>query len=147
MKTLRRLAKKEDRKIQMHWKTPDRIKDNLTKEMAIEGQKIYSLYCTSCHQIEGNVDGVRYPTLEGSDWVSGDKTRLISEVLDGLAGPITLYGKPFEGVMPKKDFLSDRDIAKVLSYIRLNFKNNAGAIYEKKVTKVRDEIKFEQDEI
>lgn len=139
------LAKMEKRKMLTHLKTPDKIKDNLAKGMADEGQKIYNTYCIACHQGDGKGDGSRYPPLVESDWVTGDKNRLITVMLDGLKGPITVNGKPFDDVMPKHDFLSDDDIAKVLSYIRSNFKNNAGTIYEKEVANVRDKLKDKQD--
>lgn len=135
------LAKMEKRKMLTHLTTPDKIKDNLARGMANEGQKIYNVYCISCHQKDGKGDGSRYPPLGESDWVTGDKNRLITVMLNGLKGPITVNGKRFDGEMPKHDFLSDADISKVTSYIRLNFKNNAGAIYEKEVASVRAKLK------
>jgi glucose/arabinose dehydrogenase len=135
------LAKMENRKMLTHLKTPDKVKDNLVKGMADEGQKIYTVYCISCHQENGKGDGSRYPPLGGSDWVTGDKKRLITVLLEGLKGPITVNGKAFNGEMPKHDFLSDADVSKVTSYIRLNFKNNADAIHEKEVADVRNKSK------
>ncbi len=112
--------------------------------MAAGGQKIYNIYCISCHQGDGKGDGSRYPSLLESDWVTGDKKRLITVLLEGLKGPITVDGKPFDGKMPKQDFLSDADIAKVISFIKLNFKNNAGVIHEKEVAYLRDKLKDNQ---
>jgi len=128
-----------------HFKTLDKIRDNLDMGMADEGRKIYNVYCISCHQGDGRGDGSRYPSLVESDWVTGDKNRLITVLLDGLEGPISVEGKPFDGEMPKHDFLSDADIAKVTCSIRMNFKNNAGTIHEREVAKVRDRLKDEID--
>lgn len=139
------LAKMEKRKMLTHIKTPDRIKDNLAIGMANEGQKIYNTYCISCHQADGNGDGNRYPPLVESDWVTGDKKRLIKVILEGLEGPISVNGKSFNDMMPKMDFLSDEDIAKVLTYIRMNFNENAGAVQEKEVARLRDRLLDEQD--
>ena len=135
------LAKMEKRKTLTHLRTPDKIKDNLAKNMADEGRKIYNVYCLSCHQQDGMGDGSRYPPLGESDWVTGDKNRLITVLLNGLEGPITVNGKHYDGLMPKHDFLSDAEIAKVASYLRLNFKNNAGAIQEKEVANLREKLK------
>lgn len=135
------LAKMENRKMLTHLKTPDKVKDNLVKGMADEGQKIYTVYCIACHQENGKGDGSRYPPLAESDWVTGDKKRLIKVLLEGLKGPITVNGKLFNGEMPKHDFLSDAAISKVTSYIRLNFKNKAGVIHEKEVADVRTQSK------
>ncbi len=139
------LAKMEKRKTLTHLRTPDKIKDNLAKGMADEGQNIYNVYCIACHQGNGKGDGSRYPSLVESDWVSGDRNRLIEVILKGLQGPITVKGKTFNDVMPKQDFLSDEDIAKVLSYIRMNF-NNASGIQEREVRQVRDGLKNEEED-
>lgn len=138
------LAIMEKRKMLTHLKTPDKVKDNLVKGIADEGRKVYNLYCTSCHQENGKGDGSRYPSLVESDWVSGDKNRLIEILLNGLKGPIVVNGKSFNGEMPKHDFLSNAEISKVTSYIRLNFKNNAGVIQEKEVAQMRDRLKNKQ---
>ncbi|WP_373513579.1 PQQ-dependent sugar dehydrogenase [Persicitalea sp.] len=135
------LAKMEKRKTLTHLRTPDKIKDNLARNIANEGQKIYNLYCISCHQKDGMGDGSRYPPLGKSEWVIGDKKRLLKVLLNGLKEPITVNGKHFNGEMPKYNFLSDADISKVTSYIRLNFENNAGAIQEKEVANVRGKLK------
>ncbi len=82
-----------------------------------------------------------------SDWVTGDINRLIKVMLEGLEGPIKVNGKPFNDMMPRQDFLSDDDIAKVLSYVRLNFENNASAIRGREVARMRDRLTDEQEEI
>lgn len=133
------LDKMEERKALAHIRDPHKINDNLTQRMADEGQKIYSTYCASCHQADGKGDG-RFPPLLESDWVNKDKRRLISVILEGLDGPIRVNGKPFEGVMPKQDFLSDADIAKVLSYVKLNFNNESRGISARDVRSVREDL-------
>jgi glucose/arabinose dehydrogenase/mono/diheme cytochrome c family protein len=141
------LAKMEKRKMLPHLKTPDKIKDNLAIGMANEGQKIYNTYCIVCHQSNGMGGAGNYPapSLVESDWVTGNKDRLIKVLLEGLKGPIRVSGKPFNGEMPKLDVLSDVDIAKVLTYIRMNF-NNADGIQEREVARVRDGLKNIEEE-
>lgn len=140
------LAEMEKRKMLTHLRTPEKINDNLDKVIANEGQRIYNGYCIVCHQGDGKGDLARnYPSLLESDWVTGDKNSLIRVMLDGFNEPITVNGKPLDGLMPRLDFMSDEDIAKVLTYIRLNFNNNAGAISEKEVADVRTKLKDEQD--
>ena len=140
------LAEMEKRKMLTNLKTPDKIMDKLDKGMAVEGEKIYKKYCISCHQGDGKGDGSRFPPLSESDWVMGDKERLIKVLLNGLTGQITVSGQSFNGVMPKHDFMSDAEIAKVLSYVRLNFKNNSSAIHEKEVAHVRKKLNPKQIE-
>ena len=136
------LDKMEERKTLAHIRDPHEVNDNLTRRIADEGQKIYVTYCVACHQADGKGDG-RFPPLMGSDWLSGDKRRLINVLLEGLKGPITVNGKPFDGVMPKQDFLSDADIARVLSYIKLNFNNESRSITVRDVRSVRENLSDE----
>ena len=68
--TTDQLVKMDKRKRLVHLRTPDKIKDNLAQGIADEGQKIYSVYCISCHQRDGQGDGSRYPSLVESDWVN-----------------------------------------------------------------------------
>jgi glucose/arabinose dehydrogenase/cytochrome c553 len=134
------LAEMEKRKTGIGIRNPDKVKDNLAIGMAVGGEKIYNTYCVSCHQKDGKGDANRFPPLNGSEWVNGDKERLINVLLKGLEGPIKVKGKSFEGVMPKHDFLSDADIAKVLTYTRLNFTNNSGLIREAEVAAARKKL-------
>jgi mono/diheme cytochrome c family protein len=104
------------------------------------GEQVFLKYCMSCHQVSGGGVPGMYPTLHETDWVNGDKTRLITLLLKGQQGPITVNGNPFQGVMPPHDYLTDKQIADVLSYIRSNFGNHADAVTEKEVTDRRAQL-------
>ena len=135
------LAEMEKRKTtRLSVRTPDEVKDNLSVGMAVGGQAVYNAYCISCHQADGKGDGNRFPPLDGSEWVTGDKERLINVLLKGVTGPIHVKKQAFTGEMPAHDFLSDEDIAKVLTYIRSNFTNDADAIQTSEVTQARKKL-------
>ncbi|AEM71715.1 cytochrome c class I [Allomuricauda ruestringensis DSM 13258] len=138
------LSKMEERKALTHIRNPHEINDNLNYRLADEGQRIYNTYCIACHKADGKGDGNRYPPLAGSDWVTGDKNRLIKAVLEGLEGPITVNGKTYNDLMPKMDFLNDEDIAKVLTYIRMNLNEDVGGVQEREVARVRNGTQGEQ---
>lgn len=130
------LASMEKHKQLAHIRTPDEVADNLdikTKEL---GQRIYNTYCTPCHQRNGLGDGSRFPPLAGSEWVTGNKKRLIEVVAKGLEGPIQVAGKPYNDLMPRHDFLKPEEMAQVLTYIRKNFGNDADAISVSDVQRV-----------
>ena len=119
-------------------RTPHKEKDNLRREMLSAGEKIYVQNCAACHQRNGQGAPPRYPTLSGTDWVTGDKQRLISVIVNGLEGPIEVKGEPYSGAMPGHDFLSDEEVADVATYIRKNFGNDAGAVSAEDVRRVRN---------
>jgi glucose/arabinose dehydrogenase/mono/diheme cytochrome c family protein len=119
-------------------KNPDIIVDNLERnKVVLGGEKLYQLHCRACHQQNGQGDGIRFPSIAGSDWVNGKKDTLIAVLLKGLEGPIKINKQPFNGVMPKFSQLPDRDIANILTYVRRNFGNQSDTISKVDVTIVR----------
>ena len=124
--------------ISAHIKDPDEIADNLQKGVVAGGRQIYNTYCVSCHQYDGRGDGSRFPPLDSSEWVNGDKKRLIGILLYGMEQPVTINGKVFNNLMPKHDFLSDDQMASVLTYIRQNFNNKSSAVTSEEVGKERN---------
>lgn len=104
---------------------------------AVPGERLYKQYCTACHQNNGSGVPNVYPPLAGTDWVTGDKTRLIDVVLNGMDGEIEVNGKKYNGVMTPHNFLTDEQLADVLTYIRQSFGNDASEITPKEVAKVR----------
>ena len=127
----------EERKLMAHIRTPDEIADNLMGENA-QGNQLYFLYCSSCHQRNGKGASGRFPTLVQTDWVTGDKNRLINLVINGLEGPITVNGEMYNSVMPNHRFLKDQEVAEILTYIRQNFGNSASEITEEEVKSLRN---------
>src|SRR5690606_6043746 len=132
------LAKMEKRKELSHIRTPDLVEDNLEKEDQPLGAKIYNSYCASCHQTDGKGATGRFPPIAATEWVTGDKNRLIDIILNGLEGSIEVNGEIYDNVMPSHSFMSNEQIAVVLTYIRQNFDNVAGPITPQEVEEVRN---------
>lgn len=119
-------------------KNPDKKKDLITQANPTAGQKMYSIYCSACHQSNGKGVEGRYPTLHGTKWVNGDKKRLITLLLNGWDEPITVKGETYENnLMPAHNFLSDQEVADVATYIRQNFGNSSPPVEPKDVKDVR----------
>jgi mono/diheme cytochrome c family protein len=134
------LAEMEKRKSLPHIRMPDKVNDDLERgKKGSAGMELYNTYCRSCHQADGNGDENHFPPLAGSEWVTGDKQRLIKIILEGLDGPLQVNGKPYNGTMPKNNFLTDEQVADVLTYIRQSFGNKAGSVKTDEVRKARKE--------
>jgi mono/diheme cytochrome c family protein len=103
-----------------------------------EGESLYIKYCLSCHQKDGSGVPNMFPPIQKSDWVNGDKSKLINVLLKGLKGDIDVNGDQYSQVMPKQDNLTDEQISQILTYIRQNFGNNADAVTPGEVTKLRE---------
>ena len=133
------LAEMENRKSRPNIKTPHEVDDDLQKNMP-RNQKLYNTFCGTCHQQNGRGARGRMPPLAGTDWVTGNKERLIAVVLNGLQGPLEIDGESYNSVMPAHPTLNDEEIATILTYIRKSFGNNASAITAGEVKKVRDRL-------
>lgn len=101
------------------------------------GERLYLTHCASCHRPNGAGVEDLIPPLVNTDWVLGDKGRLIRLVLKGLSEPIEVNGTVYEQEMPGYANLKDEEIADVLTYIRNSFGNEAnpiipGEVYEER---------------
>lgn len=101
------------------------------------GKAVYDTHCLTCHQADGyGVPGLN-PPLVKTEWVLGDKTRLINIVLKGFTTPIHINGQSYRNPMPAHAFLTDTEVANVLTYVRSSFGNKASAVTAAEVKIVR----------
>lgn len=108
-----------------------------TKASIERGKKVYEMSCLACHQANGSgVPGMN-PPLKQTEWVLGDKQRLINIVLKGMDEEIEVNGEMYNNIMPPQSHLKDQQIADVLTYVRNSFGNKAGAVTEAEVKKLR----------
>jgi mono/diheme cytochrome c family protein len=101
----------------------------LDKASFERGKKVYQTTCLACHQSEGQGVPRMFPTLSKTDWVLGNKQRLIKVVKKGLkGGEVTIDGDRFSSPMPAQVQLNDQQVADVLTYVRNSFGNKASGI-------------------
>jgi mono/diheme cytochrome c family protein len=105
------------------------------------GQIVYMQFCLSCHMENGEGVPGLYPPLSQTKYVLGDKKWLIANVLLGQQGEIVVKGETYNNIMTKMDFLGDKEISEVLTYVRSNFGNQASPVTIGEVKAVRDSLK------
>ena len=103
----------------------------------VRGKVVYSNSCLPCHQADGGGVSNLNPPLIKTTYVLGDKTRLITILLKGLNQEIEIDGEIYSNPMPAHNFLTDLQIADVLTYVRNNFGNKASAIAPAQVKVLR----------
>lgn len=112
------------------------------------GRAQFKMVCITCHQESGaGIPGI-YPPLAGSEWVNGPADRVIRIVLYGLKGPVHVTGKEFSaaampvfGQVPGSAYnWSDEKIAAVLTYVRQEWGNKAGAVTADEVAAIRKSV-------
>ncbi len=116
------------------------------EQASFKAGKIQFELCAGCHGADGGGLDNQGPMLDGSQWVKGDKDRLLTLLLCGLTGPVTVAGEKIEvpmempGLGQNKDF-SDKAIADVATYIRNAWGNRASAVAPADVAKMRKQLK------
>lgn len=107
------------------------------KPSLAKGKVVYTTYCLTCHQADGGGVPNMNPPLIKTQYVLGDKGRLINILLNGLNEEVEINGDTYSNPMPAHDFLKDEDIANVLSFVRNSFGNKASAVTAGEVKKLR----------
>ena len=92
---------------------------------AVDGAAVYKKNCVACHQAEGQGMAPSFPALKGSKVVNGPAAEHIAQTLKG------------KGLMPPFNYLSDAEIAAVLTYQRTSWGNTGGAVTAAQVAAAR----------
>lgn len=101
------------------------------------GENVYYANCVACHLPAGTGLEGAFPPLAGSDYLEGGPARVISIVLYGNEGPITVNGVQYNGVMPGFAYLTDDEVAAVVTYIMGSWGNDLPAVQPADVAAVR----------
>ena len=108
-------------------------------EVAVSGAQVYSSRCANCHQSNGQGVSGAFPPLDGTDWVTGDKGRIVRILLHGMQGEVDVQGVTYNGVMPAwGSQLSDAEIAAVITHVRQSWSNSASEVVADEVRRVRE---------
>jgi nitrite reductase (NO-forming) len=106
------------------------------------GSVLFNGTCSVCHQNNGmGLPGV-FPPLAGSDFLTArSPEKVISVVINGITGPITVNGEDYNSVMPPMSNLNDDEIANILTYVYNSWGNKGDRIRPADVEKVRAETR------
>jgi nitrite reductase (NO-forming) len=114
---------------------------SLTKDIQIErGKQVYLQTCFVCHQVDGVGVAGQIPPLVKSDYLMADKQRSIRGVLQGQTGEMVVNGKTYNGIMIPLNYLTDEQVANVLTYVRNEFGNSGEAVTMEEVRRIRSEL-------
>jgi mono/diheme cytochrome c family protein len=108
-----------------------------TAEAMARGKIVYNNICLACHMADGKGVPMMNPPIVNTEYVLGDKTRLIKIVLNGFKEDVQINGQTFSNNMTPHSDLKDQQIADVLTFVRRSFGNKASRVYTLDVKKVR----------
>jgi nitrite reductase (NO-forming)/hydroxylamine reductase len=111
---------------------------SVTLEERVErGRTLYGTHCVACHQAEGQGLPGAFPPLAGSDYLEHGGSKAVEAVIEGLSGPITVNGVEYNAVMPALAYLSDADVADVVTFVLNSWDNPGGAVNAAEVAAAR----------
>lgn len=97
--------------------------------------------CAACHGAQGQgVSGVG-PSLAGSEWAQSDPEAVVRILLHGFEGGVAERPRQavkIAGVMPAHGFLSDEELASILTFVRQSWGNEAPPITPEEVARIRE---------
>jgi len=108
-----------------------------SKTNLADGKQLYQKHCVACHQADGGGVPRMSPPLFDTDFTTGDKKRLITILLKGLNEPIEVQDETYFNPMASFSYLTDKEIAAILTYVRTNFGNKASSIVDIEVATIR----------
>jgi mono/diheme cytochrome c family protein len=100
------------------------------------GAQVYAMHCAACHQRDGRGLAGTQPSIAGSTTAVGPADELIRWVMFGDR-PATLAPHRGVVVMPAFAWLSDEDLAGVLTHVRQSFGNDAPPVDPASVAAIR----------
>jgi len=112
----------------------------LPKESMERGKKVYDQYCMPCHMPDGSGVPRLNPPLIKTTYVIGEKKRFIEIVLKGFDEQVEIEGEYYQNVMAPHDFLTDEQVADVVTYVRNSFGNKASIATPAEVKAVRSAL-------
>lgn len=116
---------------------PDAAGPPSLEQRVARGEAVFNRQCVACHMASGQGIPGAFPPLAGSDFLHEYRDKSIAAVVAGLAGPITVNGVQYNGVMPSFAHLSDADIAAVLSYVFTSWGNTVEPVETAEVAAIR----------
>lgn len=93
----------------------------------VAGKALYSQHCATCHQFDGGGVPMLQPELIGKPRANGPIGGVVDMILFGSAA-IKPTDEDYANEMPAFDFLTDKEVALIATYVRTHFENTGGIV-------------------
>ncbi|MHB8522864.1 MAG: copper-containing nitrite reductase [Limisphaerales bacterium] len=115
---------------------------DLNKEIQVQkGRQVFLQTCFVCHQPNGLGVPGQIPPLASSDFLmnQANRERIIRGVLVGQSDEMVVNGTTYKNTMIPLNYLTDEQIANVLTYVRNSWGNSGDAVTVEEVGRMRKE--------
>ena len=110
-----------------------------TAAAAVGGEALYLQHCAACHQADGTGLRGAFPPLAESDYFATEPMKALHATANGLSGPVTVNGNQYNNVMPAMSYLSDVELAEIVTYVWNQWGNPGGTLTPQQVASYREE--------
>ncbi len=104
------------------------------------GEALYTANCAACHQANGEGLKGAFPPLAKSDYFMGKPQALLEATIQGLSGPIEVNGETYNNVMPAVAYLSNEDLAAILTYVQSSWGNSGEGFTAQQIAEYRESV-------
>lgn len=108
------------------------------RQYLVEGRRLYEVYCSNCHQNDGQGLARLYPPLRGSDYILPNRDKVICGIRYGQEGNIMVNGIEFNQPMPANFNITDLEIAEIATYIFTEFADSLQIVTINEVKEVME---------
>lgn len=102
----------------------------------LEGQSLYTVHCSNCHQTDGSGLGKLIPPLASADYLKNNLEASVCGIKYGIKGEIIVNGVSYNQPMPANANLKNLDIAQIMTYIGNSWGNELGLIETEEIVKM-----------
>ncbi|MBR9997798.1 MAG: cytochrome c [Cyclobacteriaceae bacterium] len=115
----------------------DYIKYN---QYLVEGKRLYLLHCSNCHQENGKGLGRLYPPLKDSDYLKNmdNLYKVVCSIKYGQSEVIIVNGISYNQPMPANPWLTDLEIAEIITYVYSTWGENEELFTHQKTGRILD---------
>jgi len=108
------------------------------RQYLVEGKRLYNVYCSNCHQKDGQGLARLYPPLRNSDYLLPNKDKVICGMRYGQKGEIIVNGISYNQPMPANLNITDLEIAEIATYVYTEFADSVQIITINEVRKIME---------
>ncbi len=98
------------------------------RQYLVEGKRLYDVYCSNCHQKNGEGLARLYPPLRNSNYLLPNKDKVICGIRYGQKGEIIVNGISFSQEMPAIPNITDLEIAEIATFVYTEFADSVQII-------------------
>lgn len=116
---------------------PSTVSNNeeLSTTEFLKGKTLFEQRCSNCHRADGKGMGTLYPPIAGSDYLKGNKEKIICMIKYGANEEIIVNGVKYKMQMLGQHDLNEVEISDIMNYIYNAWGNNLGPIELSEVEK------------